>query len=147
MIFQNSTQKCNFRHVFFLILIAVTGVAGAQDSQTFSLQSPDGEIKITVSAGKDLRWAVTKNSQQVLEPSVIAMELENNGMLGMNSEVVNASKEEVRGSIDAINYKKDKIKDDFNELNLEFQKDFGLIFRAYDSGVAYRFYTQKDDEI
>ena len=36
-------------------------------------------------------------------------------------------------------YRKQSIKDHFNELTLEFKGGYSLVFRAYEDGVAYRF--------
>jgi len=44
-------------------------------------------------------------------------------------------------------YKKDKVHDHYNQLTLRFKGDYGLMFRAYDDGVAYRFFTEKKDSI
>jgi alpha-glucosidase len=40
-----------------------------------------------------------------------------------------------------VKEKRALIRDRYNQVNLKFRGNFGVIFRAYDDGVAYRFYT------
>ncbi|MDT0643737.1 glycoside hydrolase family 97 protein [Zunongwangia sp. F363] len=129
-----------------LLLFLYTSISLAQNSK-FVIQSPDGEINLEVNVGEQITWSVSKNNQQVIMPSVVSLALENGEILGRKPKVVNTEEEEVSNSIDAINYKKDVVKDHYNQLKLNFEDDFALILRAYDSGVAYRFFTSKNGEV
>ena len=44
-------------------------------------------------------------------------------------------------------YKKDTITDNYTQLTLNCKGDYGVIFRVYNDGVAYRFFTKKKDSI
>lgn len=37
--------------------------------------------------------------------------------------------------------------DEYNQLTVSFKGDFGLVLRAYNDGVAYRFFTNKKGQI
>lgn len=118
----------------------------AQKIKTFQLSSPDSGIVVNVQIGDNITWSVKKGSQQVINSSPVALHLQN-GVLGRNPGLLSSDKKEVNKTIDAINYKKDVIDDHYNQLTLKFRDDYGLIFRAYNSGVAYRFTTSKKQDI
>ena len=40
-----------------------------------------------------------------------------------------------------------EIKNHCNELTLWLEGDYGLFFRVYDNGIAYRFFTEKGTTI
>ena len=46
-------------------------------------------------------------------------------------------------TIQAPFYRQPSIETSYQELNLKLKNGFGIILRAYDEGVAYRFYTQR----
>ena len=41
-------------------------------------------------------------------------------------------------------YKKSRVGERYNQLTLSFRGDFGLVFRLYDDGLAYRFTTDRE---
>ena len=59
-------------------------------------------------------------------------------------QVKKASTRGVDQTIKAPLYKKAEVLDKFNELTLKF-KEFSLVFRAYDDGIAYRFVSHKEE--
>ena len=128
------------------MIISITCLYG-QKKQDFQLTSPDGEIQLEVSVGENIQWSVLHESQPVIVPSTIAMVLEGGKVLGNNPKIRSSKKEEVNEKIDAINYKKDVIDDHYNQLTIRFRDDYGLIFRAYNEGAAYRFFTNKKGEL
>lgn len=132
--------------LFLLLLVFSTAHLFAQKNQEYQLSSPDGEIKVEVKVGNDIKWSVNHESQPVIEPSSISLTLEKE-TLGKNPKVRSAQTESVNKTIDAINYKKDVIEDQYNQLTLTFKDGYGLHFRAYNEGVAYRFFTNKKGTI
>ncbi|WP_373056516.1 glycoside hydrolase family 97 protein [Zunongwangia sp. H14] len=137
----NKLQHLSFLFLFF------AGTILAQENPTFAIQSPDGEINLEVNVEEQITWSVLKNTQQVITPSAVSLSLANGEILGRNPEVVHSEEEEVSNSIDAVNYKKDVIEEHYKQLKLNFENDFGLVFRVYNSGVAYRFFTSKKEEV
>jgi alpha-glucosidase len=123
------------------------GVVYAQKNQQFQLSSPDNKIQVTVDAAGQLQWSVRHGQQQVIAPSAIAMRLEGGQTLGENVKLASSKPESVNTTIKALNYKKDVIEDRYNQLTLNFRGDYGTIFRAYNDGVAYRFFAKKKKPI
>ena len=132
--------------LLLLLLAFSTSFLLAQKKQDYQLNSPDGEIKLEVKVGEDIQWSVSRGTQPVIVPSSISLELENE-TLGQNPKVRSADTERINEKIDAINYKKDLIEDQYNQLTLNFRGGYGLHFRAYNDGVAYRFFTNKRGDI
>ncbi|MBS1502784.1 MAG: glycoside hydrolase family 97 protein [Bacteroidetes bacterium] len=124
------------------LVLTVTAVY-AQSVKTFNVKSPDGKISVTITTGKNIEWSVNHEDTQVILPSAISLTLGDGMVLGDDVSVKKATPSSVNRVVNTPIYKKDKVTDNYNELNLTFRKDYGLIFRAYNDGVAYRFFTTK----
>lgn len=44
-------------------------------------------------------------------------------------------------------YKKTEVQDIYNEMTLSFRGNYGLVFRMYNDGLAYRFTTKMKNDI
>ncbi|TMI94496.1 MAG: glycoside hydrolase family 97 protein [Bacteroidetes bacterium] len=130
-----------------LILVTITSQLEAQKMKTFTIASPDGGIEVKVIAGEKLQWTATHRSQTILAPSTISLTLYSGEVLGNNPEIRNPKSETINNKIAAINYKKETVPDNYNQLTLNCKGDYGIIFRAYNDGVAYRFFTKKKDSL
>jgi alpha-glucosidase len=126
--------------LFFMLLFAASY---AQSEKIYHVKSPDGKIDLTITAGKTVSWSVKHEGTEVILPSAVSMALDNGETLGKNAVVKSAKNVSVSGEISTPIYKKDKVKDNYNQLALTFRDDYGLMFRAYNDGAAYRFFTQK----
>jgi len=130
-----------------LILVTITSQLEAQKMKTFTIASPDGGIEVKVIAGEKLQWTATHRSQTILAPSTISLTLYSGEVLGNNPEIRNQKSETINNKIAALNYKKETVPDNYNQLRLNCKGDYGIIFRAYNDGVAYRFFTKKKDSL
>jgi alpha-glucosidase len=122
-------------------------VVCSQNIKSYSVVSPDNKIVIIVTAGDALRWQVNHGTDHFIQPSAIGLELEDGTMLGNNPKVVSSKKQSVNQTINPVAYKKKTIIDQYNELTLSFSGDYGVIFRAYNDGAAYRFFTKKKNDL
>ena len=104
--------------------------------KSHDLKSPDG--KLIVSVNEDLYYTLTHESDLLLDKSNIGMYMTDGAAFGECDKLVKVSYRSVDQTIDARFYKKAQITDRFNEMTLKF-KEFSVIFRAYDDGMAYRF--------
>jgi len=94
-----------------------------------------------------MNWSVKHEDTEVIMPSEISISLDNGEVLGKNAVVKKSTASSVNETINTPIYKKDKVHDNYNQLKITFKGDYGLIFRAYNDGVAYRFFTEKKGEI
>ncbi|HEX8313914.1 MAG TPA: glycoside hydrolase family 97 protein [Flavisolibacter sp.] len=121
--------------------------AVAQTQKTYNITSADGAIQCTVNAGPQLTWSVTSGGQTVIAPSVISMRLLNGETLGKNMRITSAKQTSVNAKVPSPMYKKDTVADQYNQLTIVCKGDYGITFRAYNDGVAYRFFTTKRDSV
>lgn len=126
--------------VLFLSFLLLMGV-NLMAQKPFTLQSPNGKITVTVNTGERLSYAVTHENTVVLAESPIAMNLDNNIVLGVPVKVKSTKTKSIDQVIQANFYKRNKIQDQYNELVINFKGNYSVVFRAYNEGVAYRFET------
>ena len=110
-------------------------------SKSYELSSPDGTVRTVVTVGEDVNYSIWKNSDQLLNPSVISMDLMDGSSYDASVKLQKVERSTVDNTLDALFYKKDKVRENYNELKLRF-RTYDLIFRAYDAGVAYRFVSK-----
>ena len=121
-----------------VLILCVLCAFSAQAQKQYSLTSPDGKLKTNITTGKQLTYDITFHNQQVLESSPLSMTLDNGEVWGENDKVSKATRKSVNGKISTPFYRANEVVENYNELTLQF-KDFNVVFRAYDDGIAYRF--------
>lgn len=132
----------------FLFFLLGTLAASAQRPVQCLLASPNGRLSLTVSVGDSVRFSANYDGQPVLLPSAVALQLADGRTLGLKPAVQAARTRAVRDSIlPPVRTKRRVVRDDFSELALDFRGGYGLRFRAYDDGFAYRFTTNFPDSI
>ena len=119
----------------------------AQKPAAFDLASPRGVIMVHIEAGAKLQWSVQESGRQIIAPSAISMQLEWGDLLGDNAKIRSSDREKISEIITAVNYTKAVIPNECNQLTIECKNGYGVIFRAYNDAVAYRFFTKKKGEI
>lgn len=133
------------RYTIFLFLLSMSSAAFSQ-GRTLKVSSPDNSIQVQVELKEKLYYSVTHGDDLILAPSSIGMSLSDGTKFGQSPSLRRSKEKKVNRTIDAHLYKRNRIRDEFNELVLTFKGDYQVIFRAYNSGVAYRFAsTRKSD--
>ena len=131
----------------FLFSIAAAFLFAATPSfakdVNYRVTSPDGHISATVMVGEDIRYSVSRNEQTLIAPSTISMDLSDGTVFGRNDKVRKTVRTSFDETFSTVAYKKSEVRDNYNQILLNF-KEFSLIFRAYDDGVAYRFVSNLD---
>ena len=129
-------------HKLMTILAAMLLVTTAWAApKTYELKSPDGRLKVEIKTGNGICCTLQHDSDLLLQESYVGMYMTDGTAYGENDKVVATSKRSVNETIETVMYKKSEVKDVFNELTLRF-KEFSLVFRAYDDGMAYRFVSR-----
>ena len=136
------------KQVLFLFAFTLSAVfVTAQKPVQFDIQSPDGKIKCSIEAGAKISWSVSHENNVVIAPSIISMTLGTGEILGQQVHIISSEKTAVNEVINTPIYKKKSVINQYNQLTLECKSQYGIIFRAYNEGIAYRFYTRKKGEI
>ena len=123
-----------------LILISFSVAAWAQ--KQYVLVSPNGKVKVEITSGNRLTYSVSHSGDLLLEKSPISMKLTDGRNLAVNTKVKKTERKTINESIEAVIYKKNTVTNHYNELKISYSGGYGVIFRAYDDGVAYRFTTE-----
>ena len=129
----------------FMVVTALS--LSAQKAKVFHVKSPDGKIDVTVEAAAKINWSAMHESNVIIAPSAISLTLGNGEVLGDHPKIISAKTASVNTVINTPIYKKKSIIDNYNQLTLQCKGDYGIIVRAYNDGVAYRFFTNKKGEI
>lgn len=133
-----------------IVVIAIMACVNnlyAQKLKAYEVKSPDGKIGITIAVNKNISWSVNHGADAVLIASPISISLSGGEVLGNNVSVTNAKSSSVSETIQAVLYKKDEIINTYNQIVLTCKGDYGIIFRAYNDGAAYRFFTKRKGEL
>ena len=127
----------------FFICCAIS--AEAQKNKSLQVSSPDGKIAVSVTAGTKLEWSVKHKGQEIIAPSAIGLTLQSGEVLGDGPKISSSKMEKVKKVITPINYKKSSITDEYNQLTIRCKGDFGVLFRVYNEGAAYRIFTSRKE--
>ena len=136
------------RQLLLTALLAVGFTAPAAAQKTYSLQSPDGQIEMTVKLDEGLTYDVACNGQTLLEDCRIGMQLADNRTLGENPRPSSRKTRSVAEDIrPVVPLKFSTVRNEYNQLLLKFRGNYAVEFRAYNDGVAHRFITSLKDSI
>ncbi|HEX8327149.1 MAG TPA: glycoside hydrolase family 97 protein [Hymenobacter sp.] len=124
-------------------LFVAGAAAAAPPSRDYHLKSPDGKLDLLVQVGPTLRWSVQHETTPVITPSEVSLALAGGEVLGKNPVVSSAKTTSVSATIASPIYKRSQIPDNYNQLILTLKGGYGLVVRAYNDGVAYRFFTSR----
>ncbi len=130
-------MKNKYLTIISLLLLSFSALAQSQ----YTLNSPDKKIVVSINTGDQLTYSVKHGNTTVLSASPIAMTLDDGTVLGAPAKVKDSKNQVVDQNLKSPLYKKSTVHDQYNELELSFKGKYGVVFRAYDDGVAYRFET------
>lgn len=139
-------MKKNFWGIVFTYLLLTASQAYSQ-SNVIHVKSPNGKIDMAIESSAKISWSVKHENTTVIAPSTISLTLADGVVLGNNAKVISTKNSKVNTSFATPIYKKKTVIDQYNQLIVNFKGNFGLIFRAYNDGVAYRFFTTKKGQM
>ena len=126
------------------LLLATSAAAKPKE---IKLSSPDGRIAVDFSLGQTLGYSVSLDGKTLVSDPAIALRLQDGTVLGQNPRLAKQKTREADETVEAPFQRNPQMRNHYNELDLKMKGGYGVIFRAYDNGVAYRFYTQMKDSI
>src|SRR6202049_4251904 len=126
--------------LLLLLFVDVFIKTGAAQS-SYDLRSPDGRIEIRIRTAEQIRYDVVLKGRPVLENSTLSLDVEHKN-LGVQPTVIDAKPRSSDQVIEpVVRQKFAKIHDHYNELRLDMEGGYALVFRAYNEGVAYQLET------
>ncbi|MFO1511823.1 MAG: glycoside hydrolase family 97 protein [Verrucomicrobiota bacterium] len=109
------------------------------------IAAPGGGLAVIVSDEGGLNYHVTVNDHTVLTNSPLGLEFKDGTKLGPAAIITKAKTKRHKGTWENPFGNRRKVRDNWRELRLTLQergaqaRTFGLIVRAYDDGVAFRY--------
>lgn len=140
-----NNKKLSFAILSLLLLIGNVSLAAKE--KKYVLSSPDGTLKVEISTGNELAYQVMHGNDTILSHSNIALVLEDGTIVGKTPRITGERRKKIKDNIESPFYRFKEFVATGNELDLKLKGGFGIIFRAYNEGVAYRFYTTQSSDI
>ena len=119
--------------------LALAPAARAASPRT--LASPDGRIEVRVTADERLSYDILLKGRPLLQGATLSLTVDG-AVLGVKPRVRSAKARSVDQVVEpAVRQKAARLRERYNELRLELDGRYAVVFRAFDEGVAYRFET------
>ncbi|HEY1164677.1 MAG TPA: glycoside hydrolase family 97 N-terminal domain-containing protein, partial [Chitinophaga sp.] len=112
------------------------------------LRSPGNNLTIEINTKDSLSWKLMKGNQTLVSRAVAGLDIESKSYIGFNEQVKSVDRISKNDIIyPTVAVRQQTIRDNYNELKINFRSGNAIIFRAYDNGVAYRWITHFKDSI
>ena len=130
-----------------LLVLFVTGLKSfAADSLV--VRSPDSKIALVIYHKGSLHYSILFEGKLVLQRNLIDLELNNGIRLSASPRIKKHHLKVVSEQIiSPVPSKRKLIRDQYNQIKIEFREPFSIVFRVYNDGVAYRILTGFKDPI
>ena len=136
----------NFKLLLSILIIPL--FPGMINANEIILLSPDKNLELKVNTENAISFSVVFKNEPLLDNCLVSMNVNDNQTLGNGQKMVNklvtSFDEEI--SVD-VPTKSSVIRDVCNQLELEFEDNYSIVFRVYDNGVAYRFRTDYKNDL
>jgi len=129
------------------LLLFIGNAPLAAKVKNYTLSSPDGGLKVEISTGDGLSYRIMHENDTILSHSNIGLVLADGTLVGKSSRVTRERRKKIEDKVESPFYRFKEFVAACNELDLKLQGGFGVTFRAYNDGVAYRFYTTVTSEV
>lgn len=129
------------------LLLFIGNAPLAAKVKNYTLSSPDGGLKVEISTGDGLSYRIMHENDTILSHSNIGLVLADGTLVGKSSRVTRERRKKIEDKVESPFYRFKEFIAACNELDLKLQGGFSVTFRAYDDGVAYRFYTTVASEV
>ncbi|MEZ4885248.1 MAG: glycoside hydrolase family 97 protein [Chitinophagales bacterium] len=117
-------------------------------AEPIEVTSLDSNTVLKVETEGQLSWSVVHKDKTVIEAAKISMTLQKNRSWGINPSLKGKTVSKKEGVIKPVVPNKDAvIEEAYQELRLQFQGDYQIVFRVYNEGVAYHFEGEMRGEI
>ena len=122
------------------IILACCGLSLGAESVTIS--SPDGDIAVHINLSGDLSYSVDFKGKCVIEPSLLAITTADSTTAGRGTKARVSERRSADTKVKSPFYRAESLTDKYNELTVKVDKNWNIVFRVYDDGVAYRWVSK-----
>lgn len=133
--------------IISLFFFSGSNAFGAAQGKKHTLVSPNGKLTIDITTGDNLAYQVMHEKDTILSSSNIGLVLADGTAVWNKSQVTGIKRKKISDQVESPFYRFKEFVATCNELDLKLKNGFGVTFRAYNEGVAYRFYTTQKTEV
>jgi alpha-glucosidase len=125
-----------------LLLLPMLWLASdARAQASYDLRSPDNKIEARIRTAKNIRYDVLLKGRALLQDCTLSLDVDHK-TLGLEPKVTKSKERSYNQVIEPpVRQKFAKIRDNYNELRLDMEGGYAVVFRAYNEGVAYQLET------
>ena len=110
------------------LLLLIGNASFAAKEKKYVLSSPDGTLKVEISAGNELAYQVMHGNDTILSHSNIGLVLENGTIVGKTPRITGERRRKIKDNIESPFYRFKEFVATGNELDLKLKGGFGIIF-------------------
>ena len=143
-----NTKFRNMKKVFLLIICMgfMLPYINAQ-AKVIELSSPNGKLNLSMQITDKIEYSIKVQDKVILNNCQLQLQLRNQ-TLGEKPKIVSQKRKTINEIIKpVVPLKFSSIDNQYNQLILNFKGNYAIEFRAFDSGIAYRFISRMKDEI
>jgi alpha-glucosidase len=129
-----------------VIYMMSTSLAAFSQNNNIELQSPDGLMNMTFRTEKaQLQYDISFQGKQIIQPSLLGLELERRPVLGNNVEITNYSFHQGEDNYHLLTGKTSYVKEKYKAVIIEVaelttpHRLMRIEARAYNGGIAFRY--------
>ena len=127
--------------LFALAVGLVCMGVNAMAQSGYSLASPNKQIEVKIRAADRVEYDVLYKGKALLQNSTLSIDIDHK-TLGTQPKVTGHKETTHDGMLEpVVRQKFAKIHEGYNELRLEMEGNYAVVFRAYNEGAAYRIET------
>src|SRR5258705_9791058 len=139
--FRGETMSGLLRKVPSVLLLLLLAVGSARAQASYDLRSPNGRVELGIRTANGIRYDVLLGGRAILQDCTLSMDVEHK-KLGADAKVLKHKESNQDRVLEpVVRQKFAKIREYYKELHLDFDGAYGVTFRAYNEGAAYRFET------
>lgn len=128
---------------FWILCIGLLAHLSAEAAEKrWTVASPNGRLKMEIVQEQGtLSYSIYQADRCLMKDNRLGMLLDDGKEWGSDVKVRSQKRKQLSEEIVSPHYRCASFRSECNELDLRMKGDYGIVFRAYDSGLAYRFYT------
>lgn len=123
---------------YFILSVLIFTSLFADAINNLTLFSPDGKIKVEISGKPSLSFNVSYEGKTLFNSPDVSLHLSDGIVIGKNVRFEGVKRQKINQTVQSPFYRATEIQDNYNGLSFNIDKNWGIIFRAYNDAVAYR---------
>lgn len=138
-----STYQFWKKSILLTSLVYISLILNANESIT----SPNGNIKVEVKGSPSLSYSVSYKNVEIVNHSQVSLQLKRELIGESKKYKIEKNENLTQQIVPVLPVKYSNTNYTYNELILSYKNNSGAIFRVYNDGIAYRFFTNFNDSI